>query len=120
MTWTDNATNETGYNIFRKMTTASNFAQIASLPANATSYTDTNLTPGTSYDYHIQAYNLAGYSDFSGFTAVTLPSATLPIVTVTASGPVAVNGVTSGQITLTRSSPYTAACPSPIPFPAPP
>jgi hypothetical protein len=109
MTWTDNANNETAYNIFRKMTTASSFAQIATLPPNTTSYTDTNLTPGTSYDYHIQASNIAGYSDFSGFTAATLPSTTLPIVTVSASGPVAVNGLTSGQITLTRSSPFTAS-----------
>ncbi len=71
MSWTDNANNETGYNILRKATTASNFSQIASLPANTTTYTDTGLTAGTSYDYHIQAYNVAGYSDFSGFTAVT-------------------------------------------------
>ena len=71
MSWTDNANNETGYNILRKMTSGSNFVQIASLPANTTSYTDTGLQSGTSYDYHIQAYNAAGYSDFSGFTAVT-------------------------------------------------
>ena len=41
MSWTDNANNETGYNILRKATTASNFTQIASLPANTTTYTDT-------------------------------------------------------------------------------
>ncbi len=109
MTWTNNATNAVGYNIFRKTTTASNFAQIASLPPSATSYTDTNLMPGTSYDYHIQAYNLAGASDFSGFTAETLPSATLPIVTVAASGPVAIHGLTSGQITLLRSGSVTSS-----------
>ena len=111
MTWTNNATNATAYNIFRKMTTASNFAQIASLPPTATSYTDTNLTPGTSYDYHIQAYNIAGYSDFSGFTAVTLPSSTLPVVTASASGPVAVYGVTTGQITLSCGTPVTTSLP---------
>ena len=111
MTWTNNATNATGYNIMRKLTAGSNFSLVASLPATATSYTDTNLTPGTSYDYHIQAYNLAGYSDFSGFTAVTLGSSTLPMVTVTAPGGIAVSGVATGQITLTSNSAATAAMP---------
>jgi hypothetical protein len=109
MTWSDNANNETGYNILRKMTTASNFSLIATLPANSTSYTDSGLAPGTSYDYHIQAYNLAGYSDFSGFTAVTLPSSSLPFVTLSATGPVAVNGVATGQVTFTRSAPFTSS-----------
>jgi hypothetical protein len=91
MAWTDNANNETGYNILRKMTTGANFAQIASLPANSTSFSDTGLTPGTSYDYHIQAYNVAGYSDFSGFTAITStasapPNGTTPVVYLAASG----------------------------------
>ncbi len=81
MSWTNNATNATGYHIFRKMTTASNFMQIASLPPTAITYLDTGLTPGTSYDYHIQAYNIAGYSDFSGFTAVTLSNGVPPTVT---------------------------------------
>ena len=109
MSWTNNATNATGYNIFRKMTSGSNFAQVASLPPTATTYTDTGLTPGTSYDYHIQAYNVAGYSDFSGFTAVTLGSGILPVVTVSASGPVAVNGTATGQITFTLNAALTSA-----------
>src|SRR5439155_16785073 len=42
-------------------------------------YTDNGLTPGTRYDYHVQAFNLAGYSDFAGATAttVTLPPTNL-------------------------------------------
>jgi hypothetical protein len=111
MTWTDNATNETGYTVLRKMTTASNFAVVATLPANSTTYTDTGLSSGTSYDYHIEAYNLAGYSDFSGFTAVTLTNGSLPVVTLSVNPGVAVNGLSTGGITFTRSSPYTAALP---------
>ena len=103
MSWTNNATNATGYHILRKMTTASNFSQIATLPANATTYTDTGLSPGTSYDYHIQAFNVAGYSDFSGFTAVTLVSGSLPVVTISVPGPVAVNGIATGGITFTAN-----------------
>ncbi len=91
MAWTDNSTTETGYNVLRKATTGANFAQVATLPPNTTTYTDTGLTPGTSYDYHIQAFNVAGYSDFSGFTAITSsasapPNGTTPNIYLAASG----------------------------------
>jgi lysophospholipase L1-like esterase len=111
MTWTDNSTNATGINILRKMTTASNFAQIATLAGNATTYTDTNLAAGTSYDYHIQAFNVAGYSDFSGFTAVTLSGSTPPVVNVSTNGAVAVNGLATGQFVLSLTSPTATALP---------
>src|SRR5262249_11509207 len=72
--WQDNATNEQGYRVFRR-TGSNTFSPIASLPPNTKAYNDTNLTPGTSYDYHIQAYNVAGYSDFSGAFLTKLPLA---------------------------------------------
>ncbi len=108
MTWTNNSTNETTINILRKMTTASNFIQIMILPPKASAYTDTGLAPGTTYDYHIQASNVAGYSDFAGVTATTLSGSSLPVVTLSTSQAVSVNGVTTGQITFRRSSPFTA------------
>jgi Legume lectin domain/Fibronectin type III domain len=111
LAWTDNATNETGFNVLRKATSAANFAVVAQLPPNTTTYTDTGLTPGTSYDYHIQEYNLAGYSDFSGFTAVTLGSTALPIVTVSSASPVAVFGIASGSLTFTRNASAATALP---------
>jgi len=113
MTWTNNASNATGINVFHRLTTVAggNFSLVATLPPTANSYTDTGLTPGTSYDYHIQAFNLAGYSDFTGFTTSTLPTQTTPIVSVTATGPVAVNGVSSGQLTFTVNSAQTTALP---------
>ena len=44
LTWTDNATNETGFKIERcKGATCTNFAQIATVGANATSYRNTRL-----------------------------------------------------------------------------
>jgi hypothetical protein len=70
LSWTDNATNETGYKVLRR-TGTNDFAQIAALPANSTSYQDTTVSPGITYDYHIQAYNIAGYSDFAGTTVTT-------------------------------------------------
>ena len=71
LAWNNNANNEDGYKVLRKTTTASNFAVIATLPPGSESYTDATVKPGTVYDYHIQAYNLAGYSDFTGLTVQT-------------------------------------------------
>ncbi|MDB5292692.1 MAG: coagulation factor 5/8 type domain protein, partial [Phycisphaerales bacterium] len=83
--WTDNANNEQGYKVLRRIG-ADNFAQIADLPPNTTTYNDTNhgtgLTPNTTYDYHIQAYNIAGYSDFTGITVTTYPIAPAYVSTI--------------------------------------
>lgn len=74
--WTDNANNEDGFQIFRSINSGS-FTLIASLPAATTPapttviWTDMGLTPGARYDYHVQAFNLSGYSDFSGITTAT-------------------------------------------------
>ncbi len=84
LAWQLNSTNstnqETGVNILRKTGSAGTFVQIASLPAGTTSYTDNGsngngLLTGQFYDYHIQAFNVAGYSDFTGANTDTL---TLP------------------------------------------
>src|SRR5665213_2150176 len=93
LAWDDKANNEVGYRIFRKKSTAGDdqFAQIATLPANSVAYDDTNVLSGTEYDYHIQAYNIAGYSDFAGITVWTLPAAPTNVA--------ATGG--AGQITLT-------------------
>ncbi len=74
---------ETGIVISRKTGAAGFFQIIADLPAGTTSFSDfgpgvNGLAPGTSFDYHIQAYNVAGYSDFAGvstFTRTLAPTA---------------------------------------------
>lgn len=65
LTWDDNATSETSYRVERRDTTTSTWAQITSLPANATSYTDTGLTAGRVYHYRVRASNGTIYSDYS-------------------------------------------------------
>ena len=74
--WQDNSNNEDKFSIFRR-TGEGSFIFVHDVPANTTTYTDTGLSPGTEYDYHIQAANLGGYTDFAGFTVttVTLPPA---------------------------------------------
>jgi fibronectin type 3 domain-containing protein len=73
LTWTDNSTNETGFRVLRAGSDG-NFVTVASLPANTTSFRDTTVTPGTTYGYHIEAYNAAGYFDFTGIEDITTPT----------------------------------------------
>jgi hypothetical protein len=64
LTWTDNSIDETGFKIERSPD-GSNFVQIATVAANATSYFDTGLTPVTAYFYRLRAYNGSGDSSYT-------------------------------------------------------
>ncbi|HTP01437.1 MAG TPA: hypothetical protein VMJ64_08695 [Anaerolineales bacterium] len=58
LSWTDQADNESGYYIYR------DGSQIADLPANSTSYSDTTTAAsGHTYVYGVAAYNDVGISD---------------------------------------------------------
>ncbi len=61
--WTDNSTNEDGFNIERLI--GSTYREIATVEANSTSYTETGLTAGTIYCYRNRAVNSAGKSAYS-------------------------------------------------------
>src|SRR5262249_17776211 len=76
----DNSNNEDDFKIFRRTGEDGTFGEIADLPPNTTAYVDLGpsglgLTPGTNYEYHIEAVNIAGYSDFTGVNTdtITLP-----------------------------------------------
>ncbi len=63
ITWTSTSTNQTGFNVYR------NGVQIVSLPANASSYTDTTTVPvGSTVTYGITAYNQNGESSPRSFS----------------------------------------------------
>jgi len=64
LTWSDNSDNEDGFKLERKEE-GGTYAEIKTLSANTTSYTDTGLKPNTKYYYRIRAYNSVGYSDYS-------------------------------------------------------
>ena len=72
LSWTDNADNETGFRIQRcKGSTCTNFALIATVGANVTSYANTNLTANTTYRYRVYAYNASGNSGYSNVATAT-------------------------------------------------
>jgi len=75
LTWTDNANNESGFEIERSPD-GSTWALHATVGANTTSHSDTGLTPNTTYYYRVRATNASGDSAYSNVaSATTLPTA---------------------------------------------
>ncbi|MFO0863079.1 MAG: fibronectin type III domain-containing protein [Gemmataceae bacterium] len=68
LSWTD-ISGEQGYRLYRW--DGANYAQIASLAANATSYIDSGLTAGTTYYYYVEAYGAFGSVNSGGIDAST-------------------------------------------------
>jgi hypothetical protein len=73
MTWKDNSTTEQGFAVERTIagTGSSNYQTVATLPANATGFSDTTVSPGTTYGYRIRAFNSIGSSQSSSQFATT-------------------------------------------------
>jgi hypothetical protein len=77
LAWTDNATNEDGFRVYRARSsgaTVSDYTQIADLAADTTAYSDTGLDGGETFYYRVSAYNTVGES-LSGeaFATTDLP-----------------------------------------------
>jgi titin len=58
--WIDNSGIEEGFRIRRKKENEQDFVQIATVPANLESFSDTTLDDLTTYYYEVTAYNIAG------------------------------------------------------------
>jgi len=66
LAWTDNANNETGFKIERcQGNGCSNFAEIAQVGANVTTFPNTGLSANTRYRYRVRAFNGGGNSAYS-------------------------------------------------------
>ena len=76
--WTDNATNEDGFLIQRKLGPGGTFADLDTVDANQTSYGDDTCDPETNYCYQVRAYNTAGDSAWSNEACDTTPAAPSP------------------------------------------
>jgi len=72
LAWTDNATNETAYKVYRS-TNGVDYSQVGDdLAADANSYSDTTISAGTIYYYKVAAVNAAGETLSDSVTASTL------------------------------------------------
>ena len=99
LTWTDNANNESGYLVERRIGGGS-YSQIAVLAANSTTYTDPGLTGSTTHCYRVRAFNAAGGSGYSNEACKTTAQSTLNVTVVKA-------GTGSGTVS---SSPAGITC----------
>jgi hypothetical protein len=98
LTWTDNATNESGYKIERCTGSGcTNFAQIAQAGVGATAFSDTGLAASTAYTYRIRAFNAGGDSGYSNSAEATTLSPPPPPA---APSSLTATAVSSAQINL--------------------
>ncbi|MFN7826569.1 MAG: fibronectin type III domain-containing protein, partial [Acidobacteriota bacterium] len=74
LTWLDGSTNETGFRIRRRLSSTTQWTLIATVDPNVISYSDTGLTPGSTYSYYVTAINVAGESANSNEAAATTPT----------------------------------------------
>ena len=74
--WTDNSSTEQGFRVQQKIN--GTFQTIASTGANSTSYEVTGLSPQTSYDFQVIAYNSVGDSAPTTASAMTAASVSIP------------------------------------------
>ncbi|MEI7533091.1 MAG: carbohydrate binding domain-containing protein [Verrucomicrobiae bacterium] len=77
LTWTDQAANETGFELQRRLISGT-FATIAAVPAQAgiggnVSYNDTSIVVGASYSYRVRATNVVGQTSWSDETTNQAP-----------------------------------------------
>ncbi|HZW37816.1 MAG TPA: T9SS type A sorting domain-containing protein [Ignavibacteriaceae bacterium] len=74
LNWYDNSINETNYIVMRKAggdtTTTTGFTNIASLPQNATTYTDSLVSDLTQYSYYVYASNADTLSPRSNYVTI--------------------------------------------------
>lgn len=71
LTWTDGATNETGFKIERATASSGPWTQIGTTLANTVVFTNSGLTASTVYFYRVRAYNADGDSGYSNVKSAT-------------------------------------------------
>ena len=73
VTWDDNSDDEDGFRVERAID-GNTFVEIATVPANVTSYVDRDVSLGTIYWYRIKAYKATAESNYSNLAGVRAAS----------------------------------------------
>ena len=75
LTWADTSGNEDGFKIERCLGIGcTNYAQVATAPAGATTFSNTGLAASSYYSYRVRAYNAAGDSGYSNTAGEATPA----------------------------------------------
>jgi predicted esterase/predicted RNA-binding protein with TRAM domain len=74
LSWADRADNETGYQVWRSTALNGTYSLINTTDANATSFTNTSLTPNTKYYYQVRAVYASGQSLYSNIASAVTPN----------------------------------------------
>ena len=82
VTWTDQSSDETGFKIYRRLSTATEATQLATA-VTASPYVDSTLTEGQTAYYSVSAYNANGESAKSKVVSATLDSVKPTVVSTT-------------------------------------
>lgn len=90
LVWQDNSGDEIGFRINRSLD-GFNFTEIASVGASVTSFSDNNLSPGTTLFYQVLAFNNFGNSGPSNVAAATTPESPVPVFPVINADPTSVD-----------------------------
>lgn len=86
LSWNHVSINGTDIRLERSLSPTTGFAEIATLPATATSFTDSGLPVATTFYYRLRAGNFVGYSDYSTTATATTGVSSPPAgLTATAS-----------------------------------
>ena len=86
LTWTDNASTETSYEVDRSTDGMTWVVLSSALPAGTQAYSDTGLADGTEYAYRVRALNGMGGSGYALNAAATLPTAPMNLQATVVSG----------------------------------
>jgi uncharacterized protein (TIGR02145 family) len=99
LSWTDNSTNETGFKIERR-TGSANYSVVGTVNQDILSFSDTGLTPNTTYKYRVYAYNAVGNSlTYTNEVTLTTPTqGGLSNLTTTAASSITQTTATTGGI----------------------
>ena len=93
LAWADNSGGETGHRVQRREAEGT-WADVATLAANETAYTDAGVEAGTAYEFRVVAFNAAGDALPSAVASVTTPALPQP--------PAAPTDLTAVPVGLTR------------------
>lgn len=78
LSWSDNATNESGYSVYRSQNGGKGWSLVGQTGVNVAAYTDSSVQAGKNYVYRVQAYNGTGTSSYSNQVSISVPRSSKP------------------------------------------